>query len=210
MALKAEMENAPPQRRTQQERRAETRAKLINATINLLNERGAVNTTTEEIAKEAGLTRGALQYHFESPNALLKETVTEIARRMSTHLEVEKLGHLKLPERIDFVVDEFWKEFSSSTYTAFIELAVRGRHDPDLARVIKNALDELEIQRESLWLDIFSDCNRDKADLLRWRGTLLVALRGLAYTKLLARPGTTVDPQVDQFKEMFKLYLLAD
>lgn len=46
-------------RRSQKERSAETSARLMNATIDLLHDRGLARTTTPEIARVAGVSRGA-------------------------------------------------------------------------------------------------------------------------------------------------------
>ncbi|MGH9273752.1 MAG: helix-turn-helix domain-containing protein, partial [Acidimicrobiales bacterium] len=51
-----------PVRRSQQERRATTRAALLLAARELFTERGFAGTGREDIAERAGVTRGAL-YH---------------------------------------------------------------------------------------------------------------------------------------------------
>src|SRR5690606_23517365 len=89
------------ERRRQEERRLETCQRLVDATITLLNERGAAQLTMEEVAREAGLTRGAIQYHFDRPKSLLVACVDEIARRLSRYLDAEELTRLPLDERID-------------------------------------------------------------------------------------------------------------
>ena len=195
------------QRRTQEARRAETRARLIDATILLLHKKGAAKMTTEEVAKAAGVTRGAIQYHFASPQELLKATVKEISNRLSKHMDVGKLRKLPLSDRIDRVVDQYWKGWGSNVYTAFVEMAVGNRLDPVLGQAIREVLVELEDKRRSSWLEIFSDSVRSTEEILVWRTTLLAALRGLALSRMLSGGKDTGDAQINQFKEMFRLYL---
>ena len=56
--------------RTQASRSAATRDALINAARPLFAERGFAGVGTEEIVREAGVTRGALYHHFEDKTAL--------------------------------------------------------------------------------------------------------------------------------------------
>jgi len=163
--------------------------------------------TTEEVAKAAGVTRGAIQYHFASPQELLKATVKEISSRLSKHMDVDKLRKLPLSDRIDRVVDQYWKGWSSNVYTAFVEMAVGNRLDPVLGQAIREVLVELEDKRRSSWLEIFSDSVRSTEEILVWRTTLLAALRGLALSRMLSGGKDTGDAQINQFKEMFRLYL---
>ena len=58
-------EHNPP-RRTQAERRAETKARLIDAAIELWAARRIEEVSLDEIAAAAGRTRGAFHAHFES------------------------------------------------------------------------------------------------------------------------------------------------
>ena len=60
------MAKQPPKRRSQKERSSETQARLLDAAVTLLHERGLAGTSTHDIAEAAGVSRGALTHHFES------------------------------------------------------------------------------------------------------------------------------------------------
>src|ERR1700712_3256219 len=57
---------------------AQTRARLIEATIRCLVKYGYAKTTTPLVASEAGLSRGAMLHHFENGPALIKAAVVEL------------------------------------------------------------------------------------------------------------------------------------
>lgn len=194
-------------RRRQEERRLETRQRLVDATITLLNERGAAQLTMEEVARAAGLTRGAIQYHFDSPKSLLVACVNEIARRLSRHLDATSLLCLPLDERIDVVVDEYWAGFRGVNYTAFIEIAVRGRQDKEFEEAILSSLKPLEEERDIVWQKVFADSRRNREEIKAWRRMLLITLRGLALTNMIPGEHQNVSLQINQFKAMFKRYL---
>jgi AcrR family transcriptional regulator len=55
----------------QEEKSSAMRARIINATIECLDSAGYSKTTTSEIVKQAGVSRGALQHHFHSKEELI-------------------------------------------------------------------------------------------------------------------------------------------
>ena len=50
----------------------------MNATIDLLHERGIARTSTPEIARLAGVSRGALTHHFASREAIISASVADL------------------------------------------------------------------------------------------------------------------------------------
>jgi AcrR family transcriptional regulator len=62
-------------RRTQSERREETKGQLLAAARALFAEKGFAETSTPEIVARAGVTRGALYHHFADKTALFAAVV---------------------------------------------------------------------------------------------------------------------------------------
>jgi len=67
--------DAPPRKMS----RATRRHQLIEATIETLALRGYASTTLTEVARTAGLSHGLVNFHFESKEKLLAETLLYIA-----------------------------------------------------------------------------------------------------------------------------------
>lgn len=65
-------------RRTQAERTEATRGALIAAARPLFAERGYAGVGTEEIARAAGVTRGALYHHFDGKRELFEAVYEQI------------------------------------------------------------------------------------------------------------------------------------
>ena len=76
MSATAENVHAPNRRELAKERR---RQQLIDATIKCISKKGLGSTTLSDVAKEAGLSQGIVNLHFDSKDNLLAETLRFIA-----------------------------------------------------------------------------------------------------------------------------------
>src|SRR5947208_2996268 len=70
------------QRRTQAQRVAETRARLLDATVECLAEIGYARMTTGDVAERAGMSRGAQLYHFQNKAELVATAVEHLLDRL--------------------------------------------------------------------------------------------------------------------------------
>lgn len=165
--------------------------------------------TMADVAEKAGLTRGAIQYHFDTPTELLKATVVEIAERMGGMIDIGALRGMELGPRIDALIDANWKAYTSGNYIAFLEIAVQGRIEPELGKVVRETLAEIELSRADTWTEIFADTGRTRDEIIAWRTALQVMARGLALSKMIAHQDAIVDPQVERFTTMLKQQLGA-
>ncbi|KZF01291.1 MAG: TetR/AcrR family transcriptional regulator [Rhodococcus sp. (in: high G+C Gram-positive bacteria)] len=114
-----------PERRTQAERTAGTQAKLLDAAIECLVEIGFAKTSTQEIARRAGVSRGAQLHHFPTKELLVIAAVEHLVdRRLDEILATDPD-----PERGVEVLSE---AFSGPLFHAALELWVAARTDPAL------------------------------------------------------------------------------
>ncbi|MFJ4655417.1 TetR/AcrR family transcriptional regulator [Nocardia sp. NPDC088792] len=88
------MSEVPPPRRTQQERRAATVAKLVDATIAAIGEVGYQRTTVQEVCGRAALSAGAMFRQFDTRLDLIVRTAEEVVHRQldAYHAAMEHLG----------------------------------------------------------------------------------------------------------------------
>ncbi len=121
------------ERRTQAERVAETRIRLLDATVDCLADIGYARMTTADVAARAGMSRGAQLYHFESKAELVATAVEHLLDRMHAQFLEAVATVPEGAERGPAVVDILWEIVSSPTFSAWLELAIAARTDTDLA-----------------------------------------------------------------------------
>ena len=125
-----------PEPKALQARAAETRAALLDAALECLVERGYSATTTPEIARRAGVSRGAQLHHFPTKAELLAASV---GRLLDRRLADFRKAFADLPpgtHQVGAAIDVLWSMFDSPAFVAWAELWMASRTDPDLAAVM--------------------------------------------------------------------------
>ncbi|MEU4412250.1 MULTISPECIES: TetR/AcrR family transcriptional regulator [Nocardia] len=122
----------PRPRRTQQQRRAATVAKLVDATIAAIGELGYQRTTVQEICGRAGLSVGAMFRQFDSRLDLIVRTADEVfARQLAAFRAL--MEHLDAQEDSLDTALRFLREAQSSHIThALREIYLAARSDAEL------------------------------------------------------------------------------
>jgi AcrR family transcriptional regulator len=123
----------------QAQKSAMTRDSILEAALECFIEIGYANTTTAKIADRAHVSRGAMLHHFPSKTELIQAAVEYLHRKL---LDLYSTNIAKIPEDLD--IDErnrrglqgYWNYLSSDLFTAWHELSVAGRTDPELQVIL--------------------------------------------------------------------------
>jgi AcrR family transcriptional regulator len=175
---------ARPQR-TQEERTAETRAKLLDATIESIVEVGYAQTTTRRIAEQAGVSAGAQAYHFPRRVDLVAAAAEHLVERRieESRKRAQRIGGPP-EQRIPALLDLMWADFASPIFAVFVKLWVAAAEEPKLyERLVAG---ERRLAREIT--DFASESLGELAAGKDAEGKLLLifsACRGLALTEQL-------------------------
>ncbi len=122
--------------RTQAQRRDEMRRVLLDAAVDSLVEHGFAGTTTLEVQRRAGVSRGALLHHFPSKAELLVATIGHLTELRAHELKLRAAELPDGPARIDAVLDLLWECFAGPLFQVSIELRAAARTEPELRRVL--------------------------------------------------------------------------
>jgi AcrR family transcriptional regulator len=120
----------------QEQRTRAMRTRLLDATVELLAERGFAGTSTTLVSQRAGVSRGAQLHHFPAKNDLVVAAVEHITEARGEALK-EAAG--ALPEggqRTRHVLAMLAEQVTSPVFAAALELWVAARTDEQLAAAV--------------------------------------------------------------------------
>jgi AcrR family transcriptional regulator len=187
-------------RRTQAERTAETTAKVLDAAASSLVELGYTGTTTTEVCRRAGVSRGALLHHFPTKDELVAGAVEYV---VDLRVEEFRVTLSALPadtgvvERLETAIDVLWGIFRGPTVTAWIELAVASRTDPALGEHLHRVQARLDEAVSETWSELFPPDDALPVAFYEVAPSFLFAiLDGLALRELTGLPGEAARSEV--------------
>jgi AcrR family transcriptional regulator len=144
--------------RIQEERSAETRRRLLQATVDCLYERGYAGATTAEIANRAGVSKGAELHHFPTKDQLVVSALEYLFDlRLAASSDPDSIA--KLPddrkERLAAIVDLLVPIYRDKIFFAWLELVVASRTDVAIRQAVRRVSDRYSQGILKVWKKLF-------------------------------------------------------
>jgi len=185
----------------QAEKSDQTRRLILDAAIVCLGKIGFNKTTMTVIAKTAGLSRGAMQYHFE--------TMTDVLRATLAHIQELRLNALRQSARdaasgaredvFAARVDALWRFMFDPVSIAYFEISVASRTDDGLAGLMRQAQESFWKEWVATALEAFPEWEGRQADLELACGLAHTVLEGLMVQQLTHQGGLVSSEQVRDY-----------
>jgi AcrR family transcriptional regulator len=190
-------------RRTQAERTAATRALLLAATVDSLVDSGYRGTTTSDVARRAGVSYGALLHHFPTKASLLCAAVEHLFEERITEFRKAMADLPSDASKTETSIDVLWEMFQGPTFTAWLELWVAARTDPEISEAVCRVDQQFSDTSIEIFRELYADETAENPDLPRIAiGILYAFLDGLTLSRLI--PGhQPMDSQ--ELLDVFKL-----
>ena len=192
-------------RRTQAERRASTRAALLDATLSSLTDVGFARTTTTEVAHRAGVSLGALGHHFPTKDELLAAAVSHLLDRRLADFRTAMSEVPEGGDRVALSLDLLWSGFRGPAFVAWVELWVAARTDPPLAAAVLRVSDAFRARASELLAELFPGDDAGSYDAVL--DFVFTVMDGAALRALVRPPD---DAAVDVLKRMAALWDLRE
>lgn len=184
----------PPPRRTQAERTAATTTKILDAAAVCLTELGWAGTTTTEVGRRAGVSRGALLHHFPTKHELLTASILHVMARRTEEFRAT-LATLpvgaSLLTRLETAIDVLWGMHQGETADAWLEFLIAARTDDALRPIVAETTARLDRDIEATWAELFPpDPDGELPDAFYTTAPvfLFTLLNGLALHRLSGAP----------------------
>lgn len=164
----------PPEKRREQ---------LLKAAGELFGRKGYRETSTEEIAGRARLTKGALYYHFKNKEDVLYELIVDISRKRRERLRA-RMGEQICPSKVLRVLLTDEDEWFRHDWNYHIDIWLQAMKLPRIRKVMNEQM-ELFVDILTEKLDRSYGNKRQRHDLAHFT---LSVFHGLYVRKLLG-PG---------------------
>lgn len=197
-------------RRTQEERSATTREKVIQAAIDCIVEEGLHNTTAARIAARSGVTWGAIAHQFGDKDSVFFAVVERNAEIYDRHLRVAMEAAGTSPaERVSALIDVTWNYINEPASFAFNELIIHNRASSD-ARIVEQQ-DELSNKlMKSVWDRLFGSFDIPAEKLETARNFVLATLQGLSLMRLITHRRPKFKKEIAALKQFAAQMLVPD
>ncbi|HVH20520.1 MAG TPA: TetR/AcrR family transcriptional regulator [Myxococcota bacterium] len=166
-------------RRTQAERTAATRERILAAVVESIAEVGFGQTTASEIARRAGVTWGAVQHHFGDKDGILAAVLAQSFAHLAERLS-DVPADAPLDARIHHFVQRAWEHFASPHFRSTLEILL---HTPPEPREGESGWQGEMVQAfNHIWQRLFADAAlpaRRMTALQRYVTSVLTGLSAL-------------------------------
>ena len=129
-----------PERRSNAERSAETRERILEATLACLSEKGYAATSTNDVVRQAGVSRGALNHHFSSKSDLVAAAAVHLVRKRYASVEERSDSDPDKEQSIREKLEVRRRDYER-WFPATIEFMVACRTDEVLSESFRKAME---------------------------------------------------------------------
>jgi AcrR family transcriptional regulator len=200
---------APKARRTQVERSEEMRRRILDAAVDLLAQKGYAGFRTADVAKVAGVSRGAQTHHFPSKDDLVVAVVAHVFARAGEQGRKRARRVRSVDEAIKVLLADSQEFFFSELVLIAMDLAIQGRMNNVTGGPLVQISAASRLPVEASWLAALIEAGVPPAiaeDLL-WLTISIV--RGLAVRRLWQHDAPRFNRLFKLWRQMVAQYLAA-
>jgi len=162
---------------------------LLDAAIASILERGFYRASSNEIARRADVTWGAIQYHFGTREELLLAVLERSFDRFVLSLAATELTGVTVRDRLAALARVIWAHYGRPEYVAVMQIHLNLSRDPKRAQATEDAMLGLADGLISGWRNLIErafgpELGRQGLDIF-----IFETLRGNALGDAIAREG---------------------
>lgn len=183
------------------DRSTSTRERILAAVVESIDEVGFAQTTSQRIARYAGVSVGAVQHHFPTKDDILSAVLEGSFRNLEAQFEgVSVNPSTPLSERIDLFVERAWRHYGSAAFRSTSQILANARAlapgaDAHAAPIASSARGAAR-----LWSLVFGDIDLPERRQRGIRQFAFAALTGIAAAKRFQNADAGMRTQLQMLK----------
>jgi AcrR family transcriptional regulator len=122
---------------------AATRQRVLDAAVRCILDRGYYRASSNEIARQAGVTWGVIQYHFGTREALMLAVLEDGARHFTDLVTNARITGETTEDRLAQLLDVLAGHYGTPEYLAYMQILLNMDHDPRTSSEVRRTLREV-------------------------------------------------------------------
>ena len=175
-----------PRKRASGGAETDTRARVIRAAVDCIIELGFYRgSSTNEIARRAGVTWGVIQWHFGNREGLMLAVLEEGASHMVETVEDAHIDGSTVEERMSQLIDVFLAHYARPEYLASLQVLLNMDHDPRTSSEVRNTMSEVAERSHAPVRRLLREALGAAASKPDLATAIFVVIRGFAFSQQL-------------------------
>jgi AcrR family transcriptional regulator len=179
----------------------DTRDRVIQAAVECIIELGFYRgSSTNEIARRAGVTWGVIQWYFGNREGLMLAVLEEGASHMIATVEGADIDGPTVVERMSQLIDVFSAHYGRPEYLASLQVLLNMDHDPRTSAEVRKTMLEVAERSNAHVRRLLRQALGPAATKSDLATTIFVVIRGFAFSQQLldSMAYDTVAPKRDR------------
>ena len=165
-------------------RAADTATRILEAAFTVLSRQGYENTSTKDIAEEAGVAQGLIHYHYKSKQMLVLAVLEYVCQKVEIGVEGEAGALAAFAQTKEMLRER------RATNALYIQLIGVGLHDSAIGAGVRKFVREDRANVEDIAREVLRERQADPSPARGIAGVVWAAILGIIVQSL-------VDPEFD-------------
>jgi AcrR family transcriptional regulator len=189
-------------RRTQEERRHETRNAVLKAAMKILVEDGYEKFTTTRVAKAAGVSRGAQENYFRTKNELIVAASRYTLTRAEEEARLLAARNAGSDDPVETFLENSKSFYFSPTYLALMEMVAVSRRDPALSKLNTPVVRQFRNTVDAVWIDALCAAGYETEGVRSFVKLTHYVLRGMALASVFQPKKSEFPALLEEWRRM--------
>lgn len=197
-------------RKTQAQRREETRAKLVQGAVDLLKKKRYAGFRVADVTTMSGVSRGAQSHYFPMKDDLVIEALEFVFKETQANA-LAKIAKAKAhPDQLlQALIADSKDFFLGDNFYLSLDLMMVGGDEP-LGQAVQQLAQNYRVSVENAWREIFKESGYSASTADEVVSLTFCVVRGLSIRKIIGPDTARIPHMIKLWKQQATLLLESD